>query len=90
LLFPKTKRFTLGQKIDEVTLATIEYVIFAGYATKERKLPILEKAIVNVNLLKILLRLAKDTNALDNRKYIALEQSILEIGRMLGGWKRSL
>ena len=62
----------------------------AGNNQREKKLPLLEKAIVSLDLLKILIRLAKDIQALDNKKYIQLEQSLLEIGRMLGGWKRSL
>ena len=62
----------------------------AGNSQREKKLPLLEKAIVSLDLLKILIRLAKDIQALDNKKYIQLEQSLLEIGRMLGGWKRSL
>jgi len=48
----------------------------------------LEKSIVLTDLLKILLRLAKDNQALGNKKYIQLEAHLQEIGRMLGGWKR--
>jgi len=71
-------------------LAIIKQVIFAGYIAKEHKLAILEKAIVNLNFLKILIRLAKDNKAFDNKKYIELENNLQEIGRMLGGWKRSI
>lgn len=90
LFFPKVKRYTLGEKLEETTLEIIKQVILAGYVSKERKLPALEKSIVLVNLLKILIRLAKDTKAFDNNKYLKLEQNLQEIGRMLGGWKRSL
>lgn len=56
----------------------------------QKKIPYLEKSIVYSDLLKILIRLAKDVQALDNKKYIELEQALQEIGRMLGGWKRSV
>ncbi len=62
----------------------------AGNSQRDKKLPILEDSIVSLDLLKILIRLAKDVQALDNKKYIHLEQNLLEIGRMLGGWKKSL
>lgn len=88
--FPKTKRYSLGQKLDQIALELIEFVIRAGYLSREQKLPVLEKSVVSVDLLKILLRLAKDTKALDNKKYLALENTLQEIGRMVGGWKRSL
>lgn len=89
-LFPKKDRYTLGQKIDTLTLEIFQLVIMAGNSQKDKKLPLLENSIVSLDLLKILIRLAKDVQALDTKKYIQLEQSLLEIGRMLGGWKRSL
>lgn len=64
-------------------------MISAGNTPQEKKLPLLEKSVVLVDLLKILLRLAKDNQALDNKKYLQLEQQLQEIGRMLGGWKKS-
>lgn len=57
---------------------------------RERKLPSIEQAIVSVDLLKILLRLAKDVGALDTKKYMQLQELLQEIGRMLGGWKKTL
>ena len=89
-LFPKKDRFTLGQKIDNLALTIFEQVFAAGTTTPDRKLPILEKSIVSLDLLKILIRLAKDIQALDNKKYLQLEQALQEIGRMLGGWRKSL
>ena len=80
----------MGQKLDTLTLQIFELVILAGATQQEAKLPYLQKAIVSLDLLKILIRLAKDIQALDNKKYIQLENLLQEIGRMLGGWKRSL
>lgn len=90
VLFPKAKRFTLGQKLDNLTLEILESVIAAGTSFQDKKLFHLEKAIVSLDLLKILIRLAKDTRCLDNKKYLQLEESLQEIGRMLGGWRRSV
>ena len=90
MLFPKPKRYTLGQNLDNITLEIIKQVVSAGYVARERKLPAVEKAIALTNVVKILLRLAKDTKTLDNKKYLILESNLQEIGRMLGGWKRSL
>jgi four helix bundle protein len=90
VLFPKAKRYTLGEKIDNLTLEILESSIAAGISLREKKLPHLEKAIISLDLLKILLRLAKDIQCLDNKKYLQLQESLQEIGRMLGGWKRSI
>jgi len=39
-----------------------------------------------LDLLKILIRAAKDVQALPENKYLSLQTQIQEIGRMLGGW----
>jgi len=46
----------------------------------------LERASVKVDLLKLLLRLAKDTQSLKITAYLDLESDLQEIGKMLGGW----
>lgn len=89
-LFPKKDQHSLGQKIDRLTLTIFELTITAGMNSKEKKLPFIEKSIVSVDMLKILIRLSKDVQALDNKKYLQLVQLLQEIGRMLGGWRKSL
>ena len=49
-----------------------------------------EKASVKLNLLRVFIRLMKETKAIDSKKYLELETSVDEIGRMLGGWIRSV
>ena len=88
--FPKANRFTLGSKIDDVFLAAIEYCFLASYAAVAEKQPLLDRAISRTDLIKLLLQLAWDIRALDNKKYAHLSEHLTEIGRMLGGWKRQL
>ena len=88
--FPKTKRYTLGQNIDQITLDTIELVITAGYIPREQKLPALRKVSIKLDILKILMRLALETKCLDNNKYQTLISQIMEIGKMLGGWIKAV
>lgn len=84
--FPKPHRYTLGQRLDNLTLEIFELFL----TTNGRKLPdkylLLEKASVKIDLLKLLLRLAKDTESLKTSAYIDLESDLIEIGKMLGGW----
>jgi four helix bundle protein len=73
-----------------LTLEIIEQVIKAGTSSRREKLLYINTAIISLDLLKILIRLAKDIKCLDNKKYLQLQESLQEIGRMLGGWKRSI
>lgn len=88
-LVPKADRHTLWQRIESLVLGIIEGMLLASQLPKDRKLPHLEHASAKLNLLRLLLRLAKDTKIIDLKKYAALQQSVDEVGRMLGGWIKS-
>jgi len=85
--FPKTKRYTLGQKLDNTTLDIMELLFSIPACTN--KIIILQRVSIKLDLLKILLRLAKDNQCLKEKEYILLQAKLAEIGRMLGGWIRS-
>ena len=61
----------------------------AAQSSKETKLKTLEKASLELNVLRIFIRLAKEIRALDLKKYITLQKNLNEIGKMLGGWIKS-
>ncbi len=87
---PKIDRHTLWQRCEDAVLDALENMLLASQLNKTEKLVILYKASVKINLLKIFIRLARDTKALDLNKYIILEKQINEIGKMIGGWIRSV
>lgn len=88
--FPKANRFTIGSKIDILFLEAIEYTFLASYTHTAEKQLLLNKGISKVDLIKLLLQLAWEMKALDNKKYATLSEKFAEIGKMLGGWKRQL
>jgi|SRR3989344_3452883 len=85
-VFPKIKRYTLGQKLDNLTLDAFEMLF--SVPTSDDKDKILTQISVKVDLIKVLLRLGKDTQAIKNNKYLELQAMLQEIGKMLGGWIR--
>ena len=85
--FPKTKRYTLGQRLDNVTLDIFELLF--SIPTSNNKAGILAQISTKIDLVKMLLRLSKDTQAIKNNKYLELQAVLQEIGKMLGGWIRS-
>jgi len=85
--FPKTKRYTLGQKLDNVTLDIFELLL--SIPVSHDKTSTLQEISIKIDLLKILLRLSRDSLAVNDKTYLQLESLLQEIGRMLGGWIRS-
>lgn len=86
---PKTDRHTLWQRTEDTCIELLEIVIDASQRTRLEKAAFLAKASTKLNLLRIFIRLAKDTKSLDQKKYVALQTLMDEIGRMLGGWLKA-
>ncbi|MCX6809709.1 MAG: diversity-generating retroelement protein Avd [Candidatus Berkelbacteria bacterium] len=85
----KQDRYTVYLRVENSMLEIIEGILLASQQTKIEKSPTLEKVSLNLNFLRVLIRLMKDVKAIDIKKYSTLEESIDEIGRMLGGWIKS-
>ncbi len=62
----------------------------ASYTHTTEKQALLNRGISKVDLIKLLMQLAWEIKALDNKKYAVLAEKFAEIGKMLGGWKRQL
>src|SRR5688500_6067951 len=61
---PKTQRYTLWQKCKDKGLAILERLIEIGVATEIERLNILKWMSVQSDLLKVLIRLAKELKAI--------------------------
>ena len=85
----KQDRYTIYLRIENLMLEIIEGILEAGQQSKIEKLPTLEKVSLKLNFLRVLIRLMKDVKAIDIKKYTTFEESVDEIGRMLGGWIKS-
>ena len=68
----------------------VELIIKASYSSKAEKLISLTNSSFKLDLLKFFLQIAWDVKSLDNKKYILLSEKLDEIGRMLGGWIKSI
>ena len=90
LSVPKQDRYTIWQKCEGLLLEVLEAILLASQQFKSEKVPTLENASVKLNLLRVFIRLMKDVKALDPKKYVIIEANLDEIGRMLGGWLKSM
>ncbi len=88
--FPKDLRYTLGGKIDLLFIDIIESLFAASYLIKEQKIPHLQRAALKLDLLKFFLQLSWECKALDNKKFSAISELTVEVGKMLGGWQRQV
>lgn len=88
--FPRSEKYTLGEKVKNLIIGLLITALKSAYLPKDKKLPLLNKTDNRIFILKILVRLAKETKSLNIKKYIILEEKLQEIGKMLGGWIKSI
>lgn len=85
--FPKTQRFVLGQQIENVALYLLRGVIRANAARE--KTPHLRQISVDLDTLRILIRLSADLKFISVKQYGYAAEKINEVGKLLGGWQKS-
>lgn len=86
--FPKDQRFLLADRIEIILLDILELLIEAVYSRDKKD--ILVSANLKLEKLRFMVRIAKDMKYINVKGYDYFCQSVLEIGRMVGGWKKSL
>ena len=85
--FPKAQRFVLGQQIETLALRITMGIMRANI--EENKLPYLKKVSVELDMLRVLFRLAYELKFMSPKQYEYASELITEVGRLLGGWMRS-
>jgi len=86
--FPRLHRFLLGDRI-EVKLLEILDDLIEAYYTKSKE-GLLRAANLRCEQLRVLIRLCRDLGIIGMDKYTTASEKLDEIGRMIGGWKKSL
>lgn len=88
--FPKKDQYMLGRRCEDYILHFMELILIAVGSPKEQKLKTLENANAKFDVIKMFFRIAREFKIIDNKKYLTIEAQAQEIGKMLGGWMRSL
>lgn len=86
----KGSRYTIGTRIENKFLDLLELSYAAYFTEKEKKLEKIIKCIFIVDTLKFLISIAWEGKLISNKQYEAIAVKLEEIGKMLGGWKKSL
>jgi hypothetical protein len=85
--FPKSYRFSIGDRLVNGALEILMRLVDAAYSRDKEK-PLMEVNAM-LNRIRFLLRLAKDLKLLTVESYGYAAENVEEIGRMVGGWRKS-
>jgi four helix bundle protein len=86
--FPKDQRFVLGQQIEGTMLEIGQLIVHANKLRQKKEK--LYEIDVALEKLRFLIRLAKDLKMMPVSKYGHHCERIDEIGKLLGGWLKSV
>jgi len=87
---PKADRYTIWQRCENRSLEILEGFIRTTYLPQNMRPQHLLNISAHVDMLRIFIRLCFDVKAISQKKFIDLQAKVDEIGRMLGGWIKSL
>jgi hypothetical protein len=87
---PRQYRFGVGLSTENSMLNLLELLIMAKHAPKPTKSVYLIKANATLEIIRIKLRLFIDLKLVNATKVFQIQSVLQEIGRMLGGWLKSL
>jgi hypothetical protein len=86
--FPRQQRFVLAASVQRTALQFQEELIDAAYSPEPTSK--LKQADVTLTKLRFYLRLCRDLELLSLGQYAHVIRMVSEVGRLLGGWQKSL
>jgi hypothetical protein len=84
--FPRSQRFALAQRLENEGLELLKLLILARLGLDKQHN--LKACDGQLQVLRVMLRLARDLQVLSFKKYESGIQQLEEIGRLLGDWQK--
>jgi hypothetical protein len=86
----KVHCYSLGHSLEQSTLQLMEELIMAKNAPKPHKAGYLINAGVQQEVATLKLRLLLELKLANDTKVFQAQSNLRDIGRMIGGWRKSL
>ena len=86
--FPKDQRFRLAARLEDALFRFHDHLLVAARSRDRR--PHLVQADLELERLRVFLRLAQDLRFLDFKQYEHASRLVTEVGKLLGGWQKTL
>ena len=88
--FPRSRRFTLGEKLELLLMEVLEYLLEAAYQRGEIKVQFLSRANRKLAVAKHLWRLGFEVKSCSFKSYHHGAEQMVLLGRQIGGWQKHL
>ena len=85
--FPRSRRFTLGERLESGLLAVLEECVDAAYSKHKRAQ--LSAANRRLSSVRHLWRLAYELRVIPRNRYFYGSERLVDIGTQIGAWQKS-
>ena len=85
--FPRSRRFTLGERLETGLLDVLELLVEAAYSRNKEQA--LKRANLKLERVRHVWRLSHELKVIATRQYEHGAKLIDDLGRQIGGWLRS-
>ncbi|NIM15365.1 MAG: diversity-generating retroelement protein Avd [Candidatus Aminicenantes bacterium] len=82
--FPKKVRFSISNRVANLSVDILELIIEALY--KRKKILLLREINIKIEKLRVLLRICFNKKYLSVKQYEFIQEKLFESGKMIGGW----
>ena len=86
----KPERFGIGERIDKLFLELLDLINSSQYSSGTDKILYLEKSIAQIDKIKFFSEIAWENKLMTPREYVELLEGLQNLGKELGGWKKSI
>ncbi len=86
--FPKNERFRMAKRLEDTAFEFQHLLVQA--ARKQNKRQILQQADLELEKLRLYVRLSRDCGTTKPRQYEHAARLLTEIGKLLGGWLKTV
>jgi len=86
--FPRNQKFVLGDRI-QVKVMDVQELCLRAYYGRNKRLELLD-ANLQLEVTRHLVRLSYNLRLINGKAYGVISEKIDEVGRMIGGWIKSL
>lgn len=86
--FPRSQRFVLGRRIQEIGLGFLDLLLAARKAPNDARGALLHQADVELDRLRYTVRLCHELKLLEAKQYRHASCLLAEVGRLLGTWRK--
>lgn len=87
---PRHARYSIGSRIENKFLDLLELSYITYFSAKENKLEKISECIFLLDAIKYLISIAWEAKFITDKNYKEIFLKTDEVGRMFGGWKKSL